>query len=89
LRIEGVFAKTHNWQLARRIVDSYDVKPARAFGNAELGKEVLRCATRRCCFPGLTLSSGKADISSRTVPVRTSTKGERFAVVAGHIDFPF
>jgi hypothetical protein len=74
LRTEGVFVQAHDGRLAGGVVDSDGVKPARAFFDAALRQEVLPIASQEVLFTPGDARSGKADISSRTVRVRTSTK---------------
>jgi hypothetical protein len=71
--IGGLKAPSHDGRACRAIVDDRDVETARAIGDAAFRQEVVGAA-RRCRLPGVTLSSGKADISWRTFRVRTSRK---------------
>jgi hypothetical protein len=87
LRTEGVFVKTHNWRLARRIVNGYDVIPARAFANTALSKEVLRCARQAMLFPGRDAKFGQNRHFFAPGARAQFDEGELFAGVAGLVDF--
>jgi len=81
--------QTHDWGLAREIVDCDDVEPAWAFRDAAFGQKVLRGASQEMLLARCDAELRQGGHFFADSACSNFDEGKCFAIVADHVDFPF